>query len=125
MQDFIQEAAHTLDADESTIESVTRALLGLLKDKGDSEAVEELLTHLPGAPELADGSATGGGVLGGIGAMLGGSAGALMTLAGSGLSRDQISQLAEMFHDYAQERVSPELVDKVLASVPELVQMKG
>lgn len=131
MQDFIQSAVGQLGIDEGTAQSATSSLLGLLKDQGDDAAAGQLMSALPGADGLARqaGGAVGGlgGAMGGLGAMLGGSAGSAMgavsALQSSGLSGDQLGPFVSMFVGYAREKAGPDVVERLLSSVPALKQL--
>lgn len=132
MQEFINSVASRLGVPASTASGAVGALLNLVQKQGDKGAVAELFKKLPGARTLADdseheaGEASGGGGLGGmLGGLakkvgIGGDAGAIAGLAKSGLGTGQIGTMVKMFIDWAKTKVSPDIVDKVLNSIPAL-----
>jgi hypothetical protein len=132
MQEFINQVASRLGVPASTASGAVGALMGLIKKAGDKGAVAELFNKLPGANTMADDAehegakAAGGGglgsMLGGLASKvgLGGEAGGLASLATSGLGAGQIGSMVKMFIDWAKTKVSPEIVDKVIGSIPAL-----
>jgi hypothetical protein len=132
MQEFVNQVASRLGVPASTASGAVGALLNLIKKAGDKGAVSELFKQLPGANTMADDAehedaeapAAGGlgSMLGGLASKvgLGGAGGGLASLATSGLGAGQIGSMVKMFIDWAKTKVSPDIVDKVIGSIPAL-----
>jgi len=134
LEEFIKLASGKLGIDASTATSAVGSLLGTIKQQGDPAAVGQLFSKLPGASKLAasanDGSGGGSeGVLGKIGGMLGGVLGgkgeALGGLATSGLSPEKIPAFVSEFIDWIKQKVGPDVVNKVVSSIPALKSIVG
>ncbi|MGI9333862.1 MAG: DUF2267 domain-containing protein [Gammaproteobacteria bacterium] len=125
MQDLIQSIASQMGIEQETAHKAISGILELLNEQGSGAA--ELISQIPGASELmsSGGEGEGGGLLGGVADMLGGSGGAMAGLLSTGLSTGQLGSIGTMLVDYAKEHASPELVDKVLDSAPQLKSMLG
>lgn len=130
MEEFIKSVTGKLGIDAATAQGAVSSLLGLIKKQGDPAAVNDLFAKLPGASALAKGGGGGGGgILGKVGGMLGGAlgggAGALGDLAKSGLSPDKIPTFVKTFIDWVKQKVGPDIVNKVVASIPALKSIVG
>lgn len=132
MEEFISSVTQKLGIDSATAGNAVSSLLGLIKKEGEPSAVKELLDKIPGASAMADeggASGAGGGILGKVGGMLGGvlggGAGALGDLAKSGLSPDKIPDFVKTFIDWVKQKVGPDIVNKIVASIPALKSIVG
>lgn len=132
MEEFIQSVTGKLAIDSATATNAAGSLLGFIKKEGDPSAVGELLSKIPGASALADqggGGSESGGILGKVGGMLGGvlggGAGALGDLAKSGLGPDKIPDFVKTFIDWVKQKVGPDIVNKVVSSIPALKSIVG
>ena len=131
MQELIQSIASQIGIDEETAQKAISGILGMLNEQGSGAS--ELISQIPGASELMDsaggGGGGGGGLLGGVASMLGGGGGGggvgMAGLLSTGLSTGQLGSIGTMLVDHAKEHASPELVDKVLDSAPQLKSMLG
>ena len=83
MQEIIERIATAAGIDAATAEKAIGIILGFLQKEGPASEVTDLIKSIPGAPELVAEHAGegGGGSLGGLMGMMGGSGG-LMALAG-------------------------------------------
>lgn len=137
MEEFINSITGKLGIDSATATSAVGSLLGIIKKEGDPGTVNELLAKIPGASALASnppaaGGGGGGGIVGKLGGMLGGLTGGgggglgdLAGLASSGLSPDKIPDFVKNFIDWVKQKVGPDLVNKVVGSVPALKSILG
>lgn len=133
MQEFIDLAVKQLGMKESGAKKATGGLLNLIKDNVPKGDFQQLLGKLPGAEGLLKESGAGGGgvggMLGSLGGMLGGKAGSALSVAGlleqSGLSTDKLGNFASMFIGFIEGKAGRDLIDRVLANVPEIKKLIG
>ncbi len=124
MEQLISQLASQFGIDEALAHKAVGMVLSLLQDQGDSGAVSELFAKLPGAGELAEQYAGGGG--GGLGGMLGGlmggGAGEAMKLVGTlqadGLSMDQIKGIGTGLLEHAKQEGGEDLVRRAVQGIP-------
>jgi hypothetical protein len=122
MQEFIQSVASKLGINEDQARSATSGVLNMIKDQGNGQDADTLISKIPGADDVMQSSAPSGGaggMLGGLGSKLAGAGGALAALQGSGLDGDKAKQFVVML-DYAKQKAGPEQVDQVLDKAPAL-----
>ena len=135
MDQFIQKVVGELGVADDTARSATGGLLNLVKDNVDGGTFSELLGALPGADGLMGSASSDGGggllsgALGGIGSSLGGNVGGaaklLSVLQGAGLSTEQAGSFVGMLIEYVKSQGGSELVEKVLAGLPQLRSLAG
>ena len=126
MEQLISQLASQFGIDEALAHKAVGMVLSLLQNQGDSGAVSELFAKLPGAGELAEQYAGGGGGGGGLGGMLGGlmggGAGEAMKLVGTlqadGLSMDQIKGIGTGLLEHAKQEGGEDLVRRAVQGIP-------
>lgn len=123
-----------LGIDASMAEKAVGVVMGLVNKDGDNAAVSALFDKLPGAAALAQqygGEITegGGGLLGKVSGMLGGNTGDLMGALGAlkqtGLSVDQLGEMAPLIKNFMTEHAGEDTVRQALGSVPALKDFLG
>ncbi len=127
MQELITSIASKVGISEELAQKAVSTVLSLVQSGGDDGLVSQLFDKMPGAADLASAgseSSGGGGLMGMVGGMLGGSAGDMMSAVSSlkseGLDMDQIKQVGEGVFEYAKEKGGDDLVSKVTDSIPGL-----
>ncbi len=135
MQEFIKLAQEKLGLSAGGSESSTAAIIGLLKNKMPTGDFKSLADKVPGLADLAGKSGSGGGMLGGLASsassLLGGGGGGGSTvdlfakLASSGLSVDKAGSFVSLFGDFIKKKAGAGMLDKILASVPDLKKLLG
>ena len=134
MEEFIQLACRQIGIGEGTARSATGGLLKFIKDQGGAADSESLLSSLPGSDALvtdAQASTSGGaaGMLGGLGSMLGGNfataAGAIGLVQQLGLDADKLGPFVGMFVAFVKEKAGADVIERVLANIPELKKLSG
>ena len=131
--DFIKTAGAELGLDTNQAQQATSGILGLLRDKADGGT--DLIAALPGATELlakpmaASAQSGGGGLRGMAGKVLGGNLGQGLNLVGmlkgAGLDSSNSGHFVEMLMGFARNHAGPELVGRVLKSMPQLAKLMG
>ncbi len=125
MEQLISQLASQFGIDEALAHKAVGMVLSLLQDQGDSGAVSELFAKLPGAGELAEqyaGGGGGGGLGGMLGGLMGGGAGEAMKLVGTlqadGLSMDQIKGIGTGLLEHAKQEGGEDLVRRAVQGIP-------
>ena len=151
IEQFIAQAAEKFGIDADTTRNLTGQLLAMFRDDGDDEDFNALAEAVPGAAELAEGSApaakeeSGGGLLGGFGGFGGGGGGLLGGLAdkaagalgaggiadmigkfsGAGLDLDSAGGFVQSLVAFLKDKVGDDLVAKLASKVPGLGSLLG
>ena len=131
MDQFVALAADKLGIDSGMVQKALGIVLNLIKDHAEGGDFQSLLGSLPGAEALLDqggGDSGGGGLLGALGGVMGGGGASLAAFAQlkeTGLDGDQIGSLLSMFKDHATEQAGPDLVGRLVASVPGMEEFAG
>lgn len=131
MEQLITSIASKLGIDEALAQKAISIVLSLVQSQGDDSAVSQLFNKMPGAADLADAgknalanNSGGGGLMGVVGNMLGGSAGDVMSavsqLKSDGLETDQIKDIGGQVLDYAKQQGGDDLVGQITKSIPGL-----
>ncbi|MBA8901912.1 hypothetical protein [Phyllobacterium sp. P30BS-XVII] len=133
IQDLVNTIATEANLDPQVAEKAAGTVLSVLQHEAPEQAAT-LFANIPGAAQLAqsfDVMAAGnqlGGLLSSITGFLGGAAGekvgaivnGVATLKASGLTVEQIQQAGSAVVAHAKASADPELIDKIVASVPGL-----
>jgi hypothetical protein len=127
MNELVSRVADKVGIAPDVSEKAIGMMLGFLQREADEAAVAQMITAIPGAPELVakfnGEGAGGGGLLGGLMASFGGGVMALgQQLMSQGLGMGEITGLAKETMAVAREHAGDDVVDKVVGSVPGLSQ---
>lgn len=121
MQDLIARVATASGLDAETAEQAVGKILAFLQKEGPAEDVARVLAAIPGATDLAEAHAGGGG--GGLMGMLGGG---LMGLAGQlsglGLGMGEMQTVGHEIFAIAREQAGEDAVGEIAAAIPGLSQ---
>jgi len=130
MDQIILFISSRLGVSEAVAREAVKVLLQFAHTQVAGTEFEALLAKIPGAAALAaEPPASGdsnplGGLLGNMGALLGGQAGeaakALAALQAAGLPTSQIGPFVQAFVEKGREVAGPETVDEVLKKIPAL-----
>ena len=121
MQDLIARVATASGLEPDIAEQAIGKILAFLQKEGPAEDVARVLAAIPGAADLAEAHAGGGG--GGLMGMLGGG---LMGLAGQlsglGLGMGEMQSVGHEIFAIAREQAGEDAVGEIAASIPGLSQ---
>ena len=129
MQELIARVAQAAGIPADQAERVVNLVLAFLQKEAPKE-FEDLHGQLPGAEAAAAAGATdkpqGGGLMGGMMSMIGGSTGGLMGLAAkltaAGLSTGEMTSAGKEIFAFAREKAGDERVDEIAHAIPGLSQ---
>ncbi|MEN9708052.1 MAG: hypothetical protein RIQ68_460 [Pseudomonadota bacterium] len=121
MQDLIARVATASGLEPDIAEQAIGKILAFLQKEGPAEDVARVLAAIPGAADLAEAHAGGGG--GGLMGMLGGG---LMGLAGQlsglGLGMGEMQSVGHEIFAIAREQAGEDAVGEIAAAIPGLSQ---
>jgi hypothetical protein len=121
MQDLIARVATASGLEPDVAEQAVGKILAFLQKEGPAEDVARVLAAIPGAADLAEAHAGGGG--GGLMGMLGGG---LMGLAGQlsglGLGMGEMQTVGHEIFAIAREQAGEDAVGEIAAAIPGLSQ---
>lgn len=121
MQDLIARVATASGLEPDIAEQAIGKILAFLQKEGPAEDVARVLAAIPGAADLAEAHAGGGG--GGLMGMLGGG---LMGLAGQlsglGLGMGEMQAVGHEIFAIAREQAGEDAVGEIAAAIPGLSQ---
>ena len=121
MQDLIARVATASGLEPDIAEQAIGKILAFLQKEGPAEDVARVLAAIPGAADLAEAHAGGGG--GGLMGML---AGGLMGLAGQlsglGLGMGEMQSVGHEIFAIAREQAGEDAVGEIAAAIPGLSQ---
>ena len=120
MDELITRITDSVGIDADKAQSAVGMILGFLQSEGPQDKIAEMLGAMPGAQDLIDGAAGGGGGLAGL--MGGGVMGLGQKLMGLGLGMGEISGISKETISFAKEKAGDGPVDEVIASIPGLSQ---
>lgn len=131
MEQLIASIASKVGIDEALAQKAISIVLSLVQSQGDDSAVSQLFDKMPGAADLAEtgkqalaNNSGGGGLMGMVGNMLGGSAGdvmgAISQLQSDGLETGQIKDIGGQVLEYAKTQGGDDLVRQITSSIPGL-----
>ena len=132
MDEMIARVSQAAGVDAQVARQAVGEIFLFLKTEAAPDALQELMTKLPGAHDLAasldeaEAPTGGGGLMGALSSMMGGGGG-IMGLAGKlmalGLGMGEMQTIGRELFAYAREVAGEEAVNKVTASVPALSQV--
>ena len=121
MHDLIARVATASGLEPDIAEQAIGKILAFLQKEGPAEDVVRVLAAIPGAADLAEAHAGGGG--GGLMGMLGGG---LMGLAGQlsglGLGMGEMQSVGHEIFAIAREQAGEDAVGEIAAAIPGLSQ---
>ncbi|WP_305989684.1 DUF2780 domain-containing protein [Roseibium sp. MMSF_3544] len=129
MEELINRIMTAAGIDQELATDAVGIILGFLNKEGPEDKMQQIFDAIPGAAELvaARGEAgSGGGLLGGLGNMMGGSMGAMATLnelTSAGLDMKGVQSVAKELLSYAKEKAGDDVVDEVISQIPALSQV--
>jgi len=135
MDELIRQLTSQIGIDKSTANQAVGTVLSMLKKEGGDDLFSKIAAVIPGAQAAADTtpspteSAGGGGLLGSVMGMLGGSAGKGLALAAAlkalGISEDKLGSFATIVIDFIKQKAGPDVVNQLVARLPMLKSMLG
>lgn len=135
MDELIKQLTSQIGVDASTANKAVATVMSLLKKEGGDDLFSKIAAAIPGAQAAADTtpapteSAGGGGLLGSVMGMLGGSAGKGLALAaalkGLGINEDKLGSFATIVIDFIKQKAGPDVVNQLIAKLPMLKSMLG
>ncbi|HBJ33922.1 MAG TPA: hypothetical protein DDZ51_03980 [Planctomycetaceae bacterium] len=135
MDELIKQLTSQIGIDKSVAGQAVGTVMSLLKKEGGDDLFSKIAAAIPGAQAAADTSpsptesAGGGGLLGSVMGMLGGSAGKGLALAASlkglGISEDKLGSFATIVLDYIKQKAGPDVVNQLVAKLPMLKALLG
>ncbi|MCK7612794.1 DUF2267 domain-containing protein [Roseibium sediminicola] len=129
MEELIKRIMAAAGIEEDTAKSAIGIILGFLNKEGPEDKMQLIFDALPGAQELVaerQANGGGGGLLGGLGAMMGGQMGAMAALSelnGIGLDMGGVQSVAKELISYAKEKAGDDVVNEVVSQIPGLSQI--
>lgn len=123
METLVTTITEQVGIDRQLAEKAVGIILNLVKSDGDQSLVPDLMAAMPGADELADANAGGGGgLMGALGGALGsgGAMAAFGKLTQAGLDTGQIKAIGETLFAHAKEQAGEPLVKQVVSAIPGL-----
>jgi hypothetical protein len=135
MDELIKQLTARIGVDSGTANQAVASVMSLLKKEGGDELFAKIAAAIPGANAAADSTPDpttmggGGGLLGSVMGMLGGSAGKGVALAAAlkalGIGEDKLPEFASTVINFIKEKVGPDVVQQVLEKFPMLKQLVG
>jgi|GEM_PF-1128341 Protein of unknown function VcgC/VcgE (DUF2780). len=131
MDQFIKTISEQLAVSEEVVRKSLKIILQFGRKQVAGAEYEKFIDKIPGAKALlsepaegGDAAGASGGLLGGLGALLGGQTGdaakAFAALQSAGLPTAQIGPFLRAFVEKAREVAGPEVVDEFLKKLPVL-----
>ena len=121
MQDLIARVATASGLEPDIAEQAIGKILAFLQKEGPAEDVARVLAAIPGAADLAEAHAGGGG--GGLMGMLGaGLMGLAGQLSGLGLGMGEMQTVGHEIFAIAREQAGEDAVGEIAAAIPGLSQ---
>ncbi|MEP4770988.1 MAG: DUF2780 domain-containing protein [Roseibium sp.] len=128
MEELINRIMSTAGVDEEVANNAVGIILGFLSKESPEDKMQLVFDALPGAEELvaARAVAGGGGLLGGLGNMMGGTMGAMAALnelKQTGLDMGSIQSVVKELVSYAKEKAGDDVVNEMISNIPGLNQI--
>ena len=129
MEELINRIMAAAGTDEGVAKEAIAIILGFLNKEGPEDKMQQIFDALPGAADLVAERAqekSGGGLLGGLGNMMGGTMGAMATLNelnSAGLDMAGVQSVVKELVSYAKEKAGDDVVDEVISQIPGLNQI--
>ncbi|MGO4738074.1 DUF2267 domain-containing protein [Bosea sp. 2KB_26] len=126
MDELISRIVAASGLDEGLARKAIGIILAFLQKEGPATEIEQLMSALPGAQELAD-SANGGkgGLMGMVGGLMGGGGGVMALggqLMGAGLSMGQIQSVSKEMFAVGREKAGEDAMGAIVGAIPGLGQ---
>ena len=129
MEELINRIMAAAGIDQELATNAVGIILSFLKKEGPEDKMQLIFDALPGAAELVgarESAGSGGGLLGGLGNMMGGSMGAMGALSelnSAGLDMGGVQSVVKELVSYAKEKAGDDVVDEVISQIPGLNQV--
>ena len=126
MEELINRIVAAAGIDEELASKAVGIILGFLDKEASEDKMQMIFDALPGAQELVAARSSGGGLLGGLGNMMGGTMGAMAAvneLNSAGLDMGGIQSVAKELISYAKEKAGDDVVNEVISQIPGLNQI--
>lgn len=128
MEELINRIMSTAGVDEEVANNAVGIILGFLSKESPEDKMQLVFDALPGAQDLvaARAAAGGGGLLGGLGNMMGGTMGAMAALnelKQTGLDMGSIQSVVKELVSYAKEKAGDDVVNEMISNIPGLNQI--
>lgn len=128
MDELIQNISAKVGIDASLASTAVGKILAFLQKEGPTDLVNQLIDAVPGAQGLVEAANAeeggGGGLMGMLGGLMGGSTGGIMALGSQlmekGLSMDQIGSVGQELFAHAREQVGEDTMGEIVNSIPGL-----
>ncbi len=125
MDELISRIMAASGLDQDLARKAVGIILAFLQKEGPQTEINQLMTALPGAQELAaSASGGGGGLMGMVGGLMGG--GGVMALGGqlmgAGLSMGQIQSVSKEMFAVGREKAGEDAMGAIVGAIPGLGQ---
>ena len=130
MEELVARIMQATGLDAETAQKATGIILAFLQKEGPAAEVGQLMAAIPGSAEAlvqaGDGGpgATGGGMMGMLGGMMGG--GGVMALGqklmGAGVPMGQMQPLGQALFAFGRERAGEDVMGPIVGAIPGLNQ---
>ncbi|KFC64074.1 hypothetical protein FG93_05584 [Bosea sp. LC85] len=128
MDELISRIMTASGLDEGLARKAIGIILAFLQKEGPAAEIEQLMSALPGAQELANAANGGkGGLMGMVGGLMGGGGGGgVMALGGqlmgAGLSMGQIQSVSKEMFAVGREKAGEDAMGAIVGAIPGLGQ---
>ncbi|WP_420332801.1 DUF2780 domain-containing protein [Roseibium sp.] len=129
MEELINRIMAAAGIDQELATNAVGIILNFLNKEGPEDKMQLIFDALPGAADLVsarESAGSGGGLLGGLGSMMGGSMGAMGALSelnSAGLDMGGVQSVVKELVSYAKEKAGDDVVDEVISQIPGLNQV--
>ena len=129
MEELINRIMAAAGIDKDLATNAVGIILDFLNKEGPEDKMKLIFDALPGAADLVaarEGAGSGGGLLGGLGSMMGGSMGAMGALSelnSAGLDMGGVQSVVKELVSYAKEKAGDDVVEEVISQIPGLNQV--
>ncbi|WP_306145245.1 DUF2780 domain-containing protein [Roseibium sp. MMSF_3412] len=129
MEELINRIMAAAGIDQELATNAVGIILSFLNKEGPEDKMQLIFDALPGAADLVsarESAGSGGGLLGGLGSMMGGSMGAMGALSelnSAGLDMGGVQSVVKELVSYAKEKAGDDVVDEVISQIPGLNQV--
>jgi hypothetical protein len=125
MEELLARVTEKTGLEASVARKAIGIILAYLQKEGPANEVGQLVAALPGAEDAiasAEGSGSGGGIMGMIGSMGGGVMALGGQLMGAGVSMGQMQPLGKELFAYGREKAGEDVMGPIVGSIPGLSQ---
>lgn len=129
MEELIDRIMAAAGIDKDLATNAVGIILDFLNREGPEDKMQLIFDALPGSADLVaarEGAGSGGGLLGGLGSMMGGSMGAMGALSelnSAGLDMGGVQSVVKELVSYAKEKAGDDVVEEVISQIPGLNQV--